>query len=220
MLADVNTLSTVFEPMSGSPTYPSPDFMAQRGTLPNFDAGGYQDPNLPFSISHEIRDTRQRLTNALQLWKTAYFSTANPDVLPLYHFTCMYLLFPGLSSLPSLVGYPSSYGTLLPTALRFPRRVAASDPQDQELGPLKAIQHAWLVLESLEKLTSEELIAPWLPIVVFYASLVVWYMVCSDSTGRSHGSLRVLELFIIEFKKMRWPCCHNMIEVLENLMRR
>lgn len=80
-----------------------------------------------------------------------------------------------------------------------------------------ALKHAWLVIESCTRGSGETSV--WLPITVFYASLVVWSMIILDGETRGRGSLKVLAVFKMELERMKWPCCPVMADVLDSLMK-
>ena len=63
-----------------------------------------------------------------------------------------------------------------------------------------------------------EITLVWLPVVVFYASLVVRRSTIVRMHSGSHGSLRVLQLFRDGLEKMSWPYCKSIANTLQNSM--
>ncbi|KAM0263268.1 hypothetical protein ACHAPA_008882 [Fusarium lateritium] len=80
---------------------------------------------------------------------------------------------------------------------------------------LEAQDYAWKIVDLVDqKLT---LAAPWLPIAVFFASLVVWRASALKLGGAGQGSRKILLLFRQELDKMSWPCCRVMVATLDNM---
>ena len=121
-----------------------------------------------------------------------------------------------ISKLPRLAGYrPFRSTSIAETAL---------DPQLEQMAiPEDTIGHAWHVLDhATAKTTSTGQECPiWLPLVLFYASLVVWAKVRLSDVGKGkYGSLKLLFPFKLELSKMPWPCCTEMGSTLDLLMSR
>lgn len=165
---------------------------------------------VPLSLNNETRLVRRQLQKALELWADVYLHASPQDIRTLYHLCEMYLALPALTWLPVLAGYP-------------PRLSQASVPIDQ-IQPIvgthiradsKAQMCAWRILESTSEVTTP--LAPWLPIAVFYAALVVWRTLQVQSASQIFYSRKVLNLFRDELKRLCWPCRDVMIETLELL---
>lgn len=209
ILGDIHALATVFHPLAIAEEHKSDNGNG------NPTAGDvlFRNPYLPFSPENENRQVHQRLQQALNIWSHSYLLVAGKDIAALFYFCKMYLSIPSLSLLPIIVGYSSSWGHSSPVA-RESKLVDSGLYDDSE-----ALKNAWRILENVGH--SGELTPVWFPIVLFYASLVVWRMINSNTNSgpnRAHLSLRVLQLFKIELEQMEWPCCITMAETLGRLM--
>ncbi|RYC80435.1 hypothetical protein BFJ63_vAg16671 [Fusarium oxysporum f. sp. narcissi] len=122
----------------------------------------------------------------------------------------MYLALPTLQTLPVLAKYAPrvSRDGLVPKECR--------EMVDSNLkNALEAQGYAWQVVDLVHQKLN--LAAPWLPIAVFYASLVVWRASALKLGGAGQGSRKILLLFREEIDKMRWPCCRVMVATLDNM---
>ena len=205
VLADIHTLVHVFEPLSKTDSRSKPD------TLPKSQLPALDDDYIPFSPRNETRLLRRRLQKALELWAGSYLMTSTRDTRVLFYFCKMYLTLPEVQILPSLANYrprTASEGT--------PSREKQALLDTELRNAPDALKCAWQVLENIDPSTGAA--TAWLPIAVFYASLVVWKAVLLQMADGSHGSRRVLRLFKEELVKMPWPCCESMAATLEGLI--
>ncbi|KAI8686825.1 hypothetical protein NCS56_00343900 [Fusarium sp. Ph1] len=208
ILADVHTLSHVLFPLSsraGSITAHS------TTSATSSDSYDLHNPYVPFSADNETRLLRRRIKKALSLWAMAYLPTSSPDDTVLYYFCNMYLALPSLQTLPTLAEYPPRvpFDGLIPDSQK--------EVSDAELRIAPEAQTcAWQILEHVQH--GKHLAASWLPIAVFYASLVVWRALVLKLGNAGHSSRKVLLLFREELKKMHWPCCKTMVDTLDKLV--
>jgi hypothetical protein len=181
LLADINTATTVFEPLV--------ELVAADTN--NQIISNYSNPLLPFSLQNEATQAKKKLHGALDAWHRAYVTIIKPEVLALYYFSRLQLVFPNLQYLPILAGYyPRVVRNTTPNSVLYKRI------QRNLVGESEALKYAWLILESCN--SGCEVTPVWFPITVFYASLVVWIMVILSGETRSHGSLKVLAVFKME----------------------
>ncbi|KAH7323956.1 hypothetical protein BKA65DRAFT_77255 [Rhexocercosporidium sp. MPI-PUGE-AT-0058] len=204
ILGDIHTLSTVFHLLELVSPYDG-----QQDKDLNFT-----NPYLPFSPPNENHKTRRKLQKALDIWRQNYLAIVDQDVAALFYFCQMYLVLPSLLLLPEIVGYAprSSSDT---TQINHRTRILDADLANGS----EALKNAWLILENITQ--SENLPSLWLPIVLFYASLVAWRMVrlqTGTSEAGTSGLVQVLQLFKSQLEQLRWPCCQSMTTVLQSLM--
>jgi hypothetical protein len=202
ILAEINTATTVFHPFE--------ELVNMDGE--NQRHSKYSNPHLPFSVNTEASQAKRRLQRALDSWHQAYLDILEPELLSLYYFSRLQLVFPSLQYLPILAGYPPRVArNTTPTSVLYKR-------VKRDLKTVAdALKYAWLILESCN--TEIEVTPPWFPIAVFHASLVVWIMIILDGESRTRGSLKVLAVFKVELETMKWPCCRVMADLLVNLMK-
>jgi hypothetical protein len=153
------------------------------------------------------------IQRTLHRWKAEYMDQASPELKAFYHFCQMYLLFKNLESLPDVAGYRRKQKKNPKTLQGLTHTTATTS--DDENDPTRASHHAWLLLEHASARSTPA--AVWLPVILYMASLVVWYDICSRQGSRSHGSMMVLHLFVKELRGMHWPCCLDMAANLEQL---
>lgn len=212
VLSDIHTLSIVFHPLVIAEQYKSE---ADGSAKSKSGITHFKNPYLPFSPENEQRQVNQKLQNALILWGQNYLGKVDNATTALFHFCKMYISLPSLPLLPDIAGYlPRSRDR--DTIASHQRRIVDTDLTG---GGSEALKHAWLILENVKQ--SESLAPVWLPIALFYASLVVWRMIGSPAkSGQNgmHSSLLVLQLFKNELEQMRWPCCEVMAGTLKALM--
>jgi hypothetical protein len=211
ILGDIHTLSTVFHLLETSEHH---DDDKEVGPEAKNGPKYFQNPYLPFSPENENRKVDQKLQNALDLWSQSYLVRASKDTAALFYFCKMYLALPSLQLLPIIAGYsPRTH---------VDRKLASHQARivDSDLGTgSDASKNAWRILESIRQ--PEDLSPVWFPVVLFYASLVVWRTISlqvGSGTNGLNGSLRVLQLFKSELEQMKWPCCEAMANVLKSLM--
>lgn len=166
---------------------------------------------MPFSPSNESHLMNRRLDRALELWARSYLGSSDQHTKVLYYFCKLYLTFPAVQTLPGLADYP-------PRVLMDGKPTQAQKALiDADLRNAPAVsEYAWLILEHTDQ-TNLEVTPAWLPIAVFYASLVVWQTVLVQVGSQRYASRKVLLLFRAELLKMCWPCCKSMAATLEKL---
>lgn len=208
ILTDIHTLSTVFHTLEAENSRPNKMDL----TLPADRAFSvFNNPYLPFSPANENRRVNQKLHKALDLWGERYLGRVSKDIVALFYFSKMYLNLPSLRLLPIMAGYtPGHFKDQ--AANSYVMRVVDSELCDGS----EALKNAWIILENIE--TSEDVTPVWFPVILFYASLVVWRMISLQPGPGTYGSIRVLHLFKSELEKMKWPCCGTMVKVLESLL--
>ncbi len=138
----------------------------------------------------------------------------NRNTAALFYFCKMYLALPSLQELPAIAGYSPR------TSWNGTRNSVETNDVDSNLrcNP-DALKYAWRILECMGE--QKDLAAVWIPIVLFYASLVIWRTISLQGLAERDGtnsSLRVLQLFKCELEQMQWPCCKTMANVLQSLM--
>lgn len=166
----------------------------------------------PFSLEGETHKCLIRIQRSLDKWEECYMEEALPETRALYFFCRMHICAPHLY----WVAVSAQYGPLVhlsatsaETALELVARDAASVDE--------AAHFAWLVLEHTPEVA--DVAAIWMPIILYYAGLIVWRTITSQGVSRSRGSLRVLHLFEQKLSCMPWPCCTAFVQSLEALTR-
>lgn len=202
ILNDIHVLAMAFHPLGRE---------ARRTQEKDHDNPYFFNPHLPLSPANESREAARTLNQALDFWSHSYVSQASKDIKALFYFCRMYLSLPSLQLLPIMAGYPPRSQLLKNIP---PREIQTLDSELEENSD--GLTNAWLILENVE--STGAMTCLWHPIVVFYASLVVWRKIGLQAASGSRGSLRVLHLFKAELEQMRWPCCATMSQVLEKLM--
>ena len=85
-----------------------------------------------------------------------------------------------------------------------------------------SVNFAWLILDHSD--ARWDALGPnvsiWLPVVIFYAALAIWYHLQSQqsSSNLRTGTLRTLNMFKDELAQLPWPCCAEMGRTLDRLM--
>lgn len=206
ILADIHNLQCVFHPLS------APVPAIRRVTSSDeCNPDRFYNPYVPFTAANETRLTRRKLQLALDLWAATYLSVSPRSVATLFYFSRMYLAIPSLQFLPALANYPPRLSQDGPVSREGQQRI------DEDLiNTPEAAKLAWQILEHVDQ--GPEMTASWLPIAVFFASLVIWRAVMLEVDSAAHGSRRVLLLFKQELAKMCWPCCNVMVATLDALL--
>ena len=160
------------------------------------------NPFVPLSPHTEHQRMLSVLSVALDKWVQS-FASINSDVMVLYHYCRLYLVFPEVTGLSGIVGYPETIKTTRPD-VKIPETVTKC---------------AWQILDTAAASSSQRAtLSPlWLPVVVFHAALVIWTDI-ANCTSVYAPSKRVLVPFIFELQRMGWPCCAKMTSTLETLM--
>ena len=169
-------------------------------------------PAVPLSPPAELPRMLAKVSRALDRWFQRFSETVSREVLSLFFFCRLYLACPEMRLLPRLAGYrpalPAEHGT-------------ARAVLDEILISDDAMRCAWLILDNInvKPTATESACLIWLPIVLFYAALVVWRRLKSGfQLDESYGTLKILGMFQKELERLPWPCCAEMIKTLENLM--
>ena len=160
------------------------------------------NPFVPLSPYTEHQRMLSILAVAYDKWAQSFISV-EPDVMVLYHYCRLYVVYPEVTGLAAGIGYPGPIRTKRP---------------DVKI-PETATKHAWQILDTAAANSSQRTtIAPlWSPVVVFHAALVIWADIAS-CTSVYAPSKRVLVPFILELQRMQWPCSAKMASTLETLM--
>lgn len=167
----------------------------------------------PFSTGREAMKTSSLLALWLDNWLDTFDSQVLCDTKALYFFCRLLLVCPQVLQLPQTVCYggpPGHYEHQIPRPAKMPSMDISDD----------AMRFSWLLLEQLDYKTRRGLSSVWLPIIVFYAALVVGAKIRStppEAAGQS-GILRSLTLFQAELNNMGWPCCERMVSTLGTIM--
>ncbi|KAH7133856.1 hypothetical protein EDB81DRAFT_805208 [Dactylonectria macrodidyma] len=207
ILADIHKFALILHPLSQTVAPPA----GARSPATLSEMMEWHTPFIPFSANNEARLVRRRLSKALRLWATSYLADSQRDTATLYYFCELYLALPCLQTLPAISKYPP--------------RVASDGPVSQSRQQLadaevrnapEAETYAWQILENVNE--TNRITASWIPITIFYASLVVWRLQILKPEGAGRSSPKVLLLFKEELKKMSWPCCRTMISTLDALL--
>jgi hypothetical protein len=168
----------------------------------------------PFSATREARRTGTRLALWLDNWLATFGPKVSSDTTALYFFCRLLLAYPLALDLPRTARYQGQ----------------SRQSEDAETGhpgfyrtdiPEEAVRFSWLLLEQITSSTDKVVSPVWLPIIVFYAGLVVGIKIRSappEAAGQS-GILRSLTLFQSELNNMGWPCCEAMVATLETVMK-
>jgi hypothetical protein len=171
-----------------------------------------RNPYAPLTAPTEFSRMSAQFTAALERWKKHFGQSAGRDILALYHFSHLCLVYPDISELSSEVGYSPGAQALLGT-LAPSRQAPMSD---------KALDLAWLVLDSCD-IQSEPMsnrLSIWLPVVLFHSALVIWKRLRNRSSNDfKYGTLKVLSMFKNEISLLPWPCCASMAATLDRLMK-
>ncbi len=182
----------------------------QRGQLSDdqdISDGGARNPYAPLTSHSEYTRMKSTIQAALSRW-ARHFASTGSDLMALYHFAEMLLLFPQTSELPWLAGYAS-----------------AQDPFFQQVKynvPEKAASHAWQVLDAASECMSDDnrRLSIWLPVAVYLSALVVWKKLqVNGSKEGVRGSMRMLTMFANELVRLPWPCCVEMAATLHKLVK-
>lgn len=186
---------------------PTPSKMAFPTSSPL--AQESSNPFRPFSHQMELDHMETTISLALDKWQRWFRGRTSSEVLALYHYIRMYLLFDQLLQLPKAAGYRGMAPVSLDTSF------SVSD---------QAVREAWKVLDCAaavsQSLAPDRLYPFWLSVVVFHAGLVVWARQShANATGPpEYASTRVLLAFKVELDAMPWPCCTEMAATLGRLV--
>lgn len=182
----------------------------QRGQLSDDQdnpEGGKRNPFAPLTSHSEYTRMKSTLQAALSRW-ARHFASTGKDLMALYHFAELLLLFRQASELPWLAGYASARD------LPFPQ--AAYNVPEQ------AVDCAWQVLDAASECMSDDnlRLSIWLPVAVYFSALVVWKKLQSNGSKEGvRGSMKMLTMFANELVRLPWPCCVEMATTLHKLVK-
>lgn len=174
-----------------------------------------RNPYVPLSAESEALRHARNFDGALKRWYQHFGHVASANILSLFYFCRLVHGLPVILSLPRLARYA-------PT-----KKIALSE-DIPGLGTTKAINEgvnfAWLILDKVEAGSGRDdsNFSVWLPVVLFYATLTVWYQLQKQTSSSSlkTGTLRTLRMFRSELERLPWPCCIEMCLTLDRLMER
>ena len=173
-----------------------------------------RNPHIPFAVNTEFTRMDSRIALGLTRWAARFTTSVSSDVLAFFHFCQLYRSCPDISRLPRLAGYKP-----------FATTEAAAPCLDGQIGEIdiseNTVGHAWLVLDhaATKTLSAGDISPMWLPIVLFYAGLVIWARArLGELKKEKYGSLKLLLVFKLELEKLPWPCCAEMAATLDRLM--
>ena len=149
----------------------------------------------------EWQRSHRRNLCAISAWKAQYWCFSPPSLKVLFHLAELHIAIPDLHTLLREVGYIHTQGPCQ-------SRIGTGITKD-------IIHTCWLLLESVSE--CEDFTCVWLPISTFMAALCLWRDIKSQGSSRAHGSIKVLQVFQTELRKMPWPCCSEMIGILDSL---
>lgn len=166
---------------------------------------------IPFSPLKETGRIGKDLSRALDTWHANFGDTVSSEIVSLYFFCRLLLICPDILELPKWAGYkPMMRQTDLTTGTH---KIAAIDGVKISEDALK---FSWLILEHVGLSSNGRADCPWIPIILFYAALVIGAKLRSvppESAGR-YGTLRSLSLFTNDLERIMWPCCQDMIAAI------
>ncbi|KAK4556982.1 hypothetical protein LTR86_005963 [Recurvomyces mirabilis] len=176
----------------------------KTGSLPSaiHESLSNQNPYAPMTVHWETSRLEATLESALTRWRS-HFTQTSHDVLALYHFARLHLIFPQTCKLARWAGYPD-------------RMSKASSTTGLAIST-EAADLAWEVLAESEACPtgSESYMSIWLPVVVFYSALVVGREFQNKGQSKTNlSSARILGSFKEELQRLGWPCCAAMIATI------
>ncbi|KIW92099.1 uncharacterized protein Z519_07083 [Cladophialophora bantiana CBS 173.52] len=175
-----------------------------------------RNPYVPLTSQSEYSRLSADLLAALCRWEQHFQRHVGTDVLAFFYFVKLQLMCPELGKLPRLAGYG--------TASSFRESQRNPSPYVEQIDiPDKAMELAWLVLDHCDghSQAPERRLAVWLPVILFLSALVAWQKLHSRPiAGLKYGSLKVLGMYRDEIAKLPWPCCVEMTNTLDRLMKR
>ena len=173
-----------------------------------------RSPFAPLSAPSEALHHHYSLDAALSRWHRHFGESTDRDVLAMFYFCRLLLASPDILRLPYLAKYsPSAGGT---SVMSTRSRDTAPNISDD------SVNFAWLILDHSD--SQGDVLGPivsiWLPVVIFYAALAIWYHLQSQrsSSNPRSGTLRTLNMFKDELARLPWPCCLEMCRTLDRLI--
>lgn len=174
-----------------------------------------RNPYVPLSAESEALRHKRNLDAALTRWYLHFGHVASANSLSLFYFCRLVHALPTILSLPRLAGYAPAKTVPLSDGLARPDSTTMTD---------EAINFAWLLLDNIDARSerADTNFSIWLPVVLFYATLTVWYQQQKQTSSSSlrTGTLRTLRIFKTELERLPWPCCIEMCLTLDRLMER
>jgi hypothetical protein len=166
------------------------------------------NPFTPLSAQTELERMHSQLSLALDRWDAKFQSSVSPDIRTLYHYARLYLSCPAIASLTQLASV-SVAGQ-------------ASDAWMEIDISEESVSQAWELLDVAATCpkVDQALCPAWMPVVVFHAALVVWAKIRLGKVAErgKDSSVRALLAFKVELETMYWPCCGDMVMILQRLM--
>lgn len=188
-------------------THPSDEAKSQSVKMRN--------PYVPLSAESEALRHKRNLDAALTRWYLHFGHLTSANILSLFYFCRLVHTLPMMLSLPRLAGYAPAKPNPLLDGFARPDSIIVTD---------EAINFAWLILDNIDAGSESENtnVSIWLPVVLFYATLTVWYHLQRQTSSSSlrTGTLRTLRMFRAELERLPWPCCTEMCFTLDRLMER
>lgn len=174
-----------------------------------------RNPYVPLSAKSEALRHKIDLDAALTRWHLHFGHMASANSLSLFYFCRLVHALPTILGLPRLAGYPPAKMVPLSNDHAGHGSITVTD---------EAINFAWLILDNIEARpgNADTKVAIWLPVVVFHATLTVWYQQLKQKSSSAFrtGTLRTLRLFRTELERLPWPCCAEMCLTIDRLMER
>lgn len=202
LLSDILVLRRAFD---NAPDHEQSSSFAQpsRGSANSY---------IPFSPLKETRRMQKDLSVALDAWHARFKEMVSNDIISLYFFCRLLLAYSNVLGLPRWANYKPAMGNAGMRAETHKTAKIDSSKISEE-----ALKFSWLILEHVDLKSNDFADSPWMPIILFYAALVVaakLKSVPSESVGQ-YGTLRSLSLFRSDLERMAWPCCADMIAAIE-----
>ncbi|EMC98767.1 hypothetical protein BAUCODRAFT_120068 [Baudoinia panamericana UAMH 10762] len=170
--------------------------------LDQFGTSSVINPYRPLCSNSELAHMTALFDGALSRWKQRFFAGASHDVLALYYFTLLQLRWPDVPELPTLL----NRHTAKPTS---------------EAIPSECLSIAWAIHANVESASANDTqrLSIWLPCILYLSALVVWRSHSQDRKDMSFGGLSSLRMYEFTLSQLPWPCCPDMVRVLETLRR-
>ena len=178
-------------------------------------SAGFRNPYVPLSPEAEALRHKFNLDAALTRWFQHFGWSVSKDCLALYYFCRLVHAVPAIFGFPLLAEYPPASAARTLGSLQRASTGSISD---------EAMNFAWLIVDN-SNTRSESLntnVSIWLPIVLFYAALTVWYQLQQqESSSRlKTGTYKTLNMFQAELDRLPWSCCTAMCLTLDRLIQR
>ena len=179
-----------------------------------------RNPFVPLSPQTELARMSLEMQAALDRWAEHFERSVDKEILFLFYFCKLHLACPDLWLLPHLAGYrPAIVGHGFSSvghgfsSVGHGTKIVVSD---------EAMKFTWLILDNIDigREHPERDQSIWIPVVLFYAALVVWQRLRPQSNADgTFGTLKVLGMFKRELEQLPWACCSEMSRTLDEIMR-